>query len=83
MEEEIRFTMGIKRWRLIAKDRTEWAGIVREAKPLQGPKIQRFFRATVWWCFNDDMFSIECLYRSRKIPPHFESTLTASPLCQC
>jgi hypothetical protein len=30
-------TMGIKRWRLIAKDRTEWAGIVREAKALQGP----------------------------------------------
>jgi hypothetical protein len=34
MEEETRF---IKRWRLIAKDRTEWAGIVREAKALQGP----------------------------------------------
>jgi hypothetical protein len=27
-------TMGIKRWRLITKDRTEWA--VREAKALQG-----------------------------------------------
>jgi hypothetical protein len=26
-------TMGIKRWRLIAKDRMEWA----EAKALQGP----------------------------------------------
>jgi hypothetical protein len=30
-------TMGIKRWRLIAKYRTEWAGIAREAKALQGP----------------------------------------------
>jgi hypothetical protein len=29
---------GVKRWRLVAKDRTEWAGImVREAKALQGP----------------------------------------------
>jgi hypothetical protein len=51
MEEETRFmdcnlecknfnylrTMGTKRWRLIAKDRTEWAGIVREEKALQGP----------------------------------------------
>jgi hypothetical protein len=26
----------IRRWRLIAKDRTEWAGIIREAKALQG-----------------------------------------------
>jgi hypothetical protein len=30
-------TWNVKRWRLIAKDRTEWAGIVREAKALQGP----------------------------------------------
>jgi hypothetical protein len=29
-------TMGTKRWRFIAKDRTEWAGIVREARALQG-----------------------------------------------
>jgi hypothetical protein len=36
VEADLR-TMGIKRWRLIAKDRTEWAGIVREAKALQGP----------------------------------------------
>jgi hypothetical protein len=34
-------TMGIKRWRLIAKYRTEWAGIIREAKALQGPQSQR------------------------------------------
>jgi hypothetical protein len=44
MEEETQFMVfnlecknPIKRWRLIAKDRTEWAGIVREAKALQGP----------------------------------------------
>jgi hypothetical protein len=30
-------TMCIKRWRLTAKDRMEWAGIVRDAKALQGP----------------------------------------------
>jgi hypothetical protein len=36
VEADLR-TMGIKRWRLIAKERTEWAGIVREAKALQGP----------------------------------------------
>jgi hypothetical protein len=30
-------TMGIKRWRLIAKDCMERASIVREAKALQGP----------------------------------------------
>jgi hypothetical protein len=36
VEADLR-TMGIKRWRLIAEDRTEWAGIVREAKALQGP----------------------------------------------
>jgi hypothetical protein len=30
-------TMGIKRWRLKAKDKTEWGGIVMEAKDLQGP----------------------------------------------
>jgi hypothetical protein len=35
VEADLR-TMGIKRWRLIAKDRTGWAGIVREAKALQG-----------------------------------------------
>jgi hypothetical protein len=35
VEADLR-TMGIKRWRLIAKDGTEWAGIVREAKALQG-----------------------------------------------
>jgi hypothetical protein len=29
--------MGIKRWRLIAKDRMEWAGIIMKAKALQGP----------------------------------------------
>jgi hypothetical protein len=29
--------MGIKRWRLIAKDGMEWAGIIREEKALQGP----------------------------------------------
>jgi hypothetical protein len=40
VEADLR-TMGIKRWRLIAKDRTEWAGIVREAKALQGPQSQR------------------------------------------
>jgi hypothetical protein len=40
VEADLR-TMGIKRWRLIAKDRTEWAGIVREAKALQGPYSQR------------------------------------------
>jgi hypothetical protein len=34
MEEE---TQLIKRWRLISKDRTERASIVREAKALQGP----------------------------------------------
>jgi hypothetical protein len=27
--------MGIKRWRPIAKDRMEWAGIVREAKAVK------------------------------------------------
>jgi putative cell wall-binding protein len=36
VEADLR-TMGIKIWRLIAKDRTEWADIVREAKALQGP----------------------------------------------
>jgi hypothetical protein len=36
VEADLR-TTGIRRWRLIAKDRTEWAGIVREAKALQGP----------------------------------------------
>jgi hypothetical protein len=36
VEADLR-TMGIKRCRLIAKDRTEWAGIIREKKALQGP----------------------------------------------
>jgi hypothetical protein len=36
VEADLR-TMGIKRWRLIAKARTKWARIVREAKALQGP----------------------------------------------
>jgi hypothetical protein len=36
VEADLR-TVGIKRWRLIAKDKTEWAGIVRGAKALQGP----------------------------------------------
>jgi hypothetical protein len=43
MEEETRLdlrTMGIKRWRLIAKDGTEWAGIVREAKACKGRKAR-------------------------------------------
>jgi hypothetical protein len=35
VEADLR-TMGIKRWKLIAKDRTEWAGVIREAKALQG-----------------------------------------------
>jgi hypothetical protein len=35
-------TKGIKRWRLMAIDRTEWAGIiVREAKDLK-PERERF-----------------------------------------
>jgi hypothetical protein len=34
-------TMGIKRWRLTAKNRMEWVGIVREARSLQGPYSQR------------------------------------------
>jgi hypothetical protein len=34
VEADLR-TMGIKRWRLIAKDRTEWAGIVREARAVK------------------------------------------------
>jgi hypothetical protein len=34
MEKEIQL---INRWRPIAKDRMEWASIVREAKALQGP----------------------------------------------
>jgi hypothetical protein len=38
VEADLR-TMGIKRWRLIAKDRMEWAGIIREAKVLQEPWI--------------------------------------------
>jgi hypothetical protein len=29
--------MDIKRWTLTAKDRTEWADIVKEAKALQEP----------------------------------------------
>jgi hypothetical protein len=36
VEADLR-TTGIKRWRLIAKDRTEWADIIRKAKALQGP----------------------------------------------
>jgi hypothetical protein len=35
VEADLR-TMGIKRWRLIAKDRPEWAGVIWEAKALQG-----------------------------------------------
>jgi hypothetical protein len=27
----------VKRWRLIARDRTEWGSIVRKATALQGP----------------------------------------------
>jgi hypothetical protein len=34
-------TMDIKRWTLTAKDRTEWADIVKEAKALQEPYSQR------------------------------------------
>jgi hypothetical protein len=33
--------MGIKRWRLIAKDGTEWAGIVREAKAVKPERRRR------------------------------------------
>jgi hypothetical protein len=35
VEADLR-TMVRKRWKLITKDRTEWAGIIREAKALQG-----------------------------------------------
>jgi hypothetical protein len=34
-------TMGIKGWRFIAKDKTKWASIVREARALQGPRKAR------------------------------------------
>jgi hypothetical protein len=37
VEEDWR-TMGIKRWRLIAKDRTEWVGIVREARAVKSER---------------------------------------------
>jgi hypothetical protein len=33
-------TMGIKRWRLIAKDRTELAGIIRRQKPYKECKAR-------------------------------------------
>jgi hypothetical protein len=39
--DDVEADLSIKRWRIIAKDRTEWAGIIREAKALQGPQSQR------------------------------------------
>jgi hypothetical protein len=38
VENDLR-TMGVKRWRNVAKDREEWRRIVREAKALHGPRI--------------------------------------------
>jgi hypothetical protein len=36
VEADLR-AVGVRRWRLEAVDRIEWAGFVREAKPLYGP----------------------------------------------
>jgi hypothetical protein len=34
--------MGVKRWRTRAQDRTEWASVIREAKP----HLKRLYSAT-------------------------------------
>jgi hypothetical protein len=35
-------------WRLIAKDRTEWGGIVMETKPVQGQQTEKERERETW-----------------------------------
>jgi hypothetical protein len=55
VEADLR-TMGIKRWRLIAKDRTEWASIVREARAVKPERRRRILPSHLLLTFPNDTF---------------------------